>query len=321
MKIRMRTQYSGPAGSFAPGAVVDFPNKEAKALLEGGYAEALAAAPKAKAPEAPPKSGETAQTKPGETATVKPNETATTKAGENATAGGAQTAPGAAGNGGLRPVSKSILITPPDDEVVSLDEAKAQLRVTGTDEDAIISAMLGACVAQLDPAGGGWLGRALRPQTWELRLDGFPCGAIKVPFPPLIEIASFVYDDAAGVQQSLTDGAGFRVIDGGLAGSDLLPVFGGSWPAARCDVGSVRIRFSCGYPVPQGQAEDTLPVPIKQALFLMLRQVYDMGARSVFLSGETVFGVGSSTYFANGNSDQVLAATKALLAGYRVDWF
>jgi hypothetical protein len=54
------------------------------------------------------------------------------------------------------------LITPPDEDVISLSDVKVQLRVTGTDDDALIQALIDASVAQLDPAGGGWLGRALQ---------------------------------------------------------------------------------------------------------------------------------------------------------------
>lgn len=41
MKIRMKTLAAGPAGVYRPGQEVDLPADEARALIEGGYAEAV----------------------------------------------------------------------------------------------------------------------------------------------------------------------------------------------------------------------------------------------------------------------------------------
>lgn len=49
--IRMKTQYAGPAGCFSPGQIVaDFSKAEEKQLIDGGYAEPIAA-------DAPPTKG------------------------------------------------------------------------------------------------------------------------------------------------------------------------------------------------------------------------------------------------------------------------
>jgi uncharacterized phiE125 gp8 family phage protein len=66
-----------------------------------------------------------------------------------------------------------VLITPPAADVLSRDEVKQHLRVDFSDDDALIDGFIAAAVNQLDPAAGGWLGRSLRPQTWELRLPSF----------------------------------------------------------------------------------------------------------------------------------------------------
>jgi hypothetical protein len=39
MKIKLKTQYSGPNGSHAPGSIVDFDQAEAYTMIEGGFAE------------------------------------------------------------------------------------------------------------------------------------------------------------------------------------------------------------------------------------------------------------------------------------------
>lgn len=41
MKIRMKTLAAGPDGILSPGQEVDLPADKARALIEGGYAEAV----------------------------------------------------------------------------------------------------------------------------------------------------------------------------------------------------------------------------------------------------------------------------------------
>jgi uncharacterized phiE125 gp8 family phage protein len=229
------------------------------------------------------------------------------------------------------------LITRPDDDVVTLGEAKAQLRITTTDNDDMIQALIDAAVAQIDPASGGWLGRAIRPQTWELRGNGFPCYyegcgytrnfhrayACELPYPPLISVDSVKYDDGEGVERTLVENTGYRVFGlGSIGKASITPVYNGSWPSSvRADAESVRIRFTCGYPIDFGNSPptDILPVPIKQAVLLMVKHLWGLGERNLFVSAETVDGVGSRNFVVSENAAIVMkAATENLLAPYRV---
>lgn len=165
-----------------------------------------------------------------------------------------------------------ILITPPTQDVVSLDSANQQLRLGETDDDNLVEIYLAAAVNRLDPAGGGFLGRALRPQTWEYRLCGFPSCPIELPYPPLIAIASVKYDDNSGVEQTLVAGTDYQVVGaGGKDAAHLVPAYGKSWPTARSYPESVRIRYSCGYPLAD---PDPLPAPLVQAILLMTGNWY-----------------------------------------------
>lgn len=229
------------------------------------------------------------------------------------------------------------LITRPTDEVVTLAEAKAQLRKTDTDSDDMIEALIDAAVAQIDPASGGWLGRAIRPQTWELRGDGFPCYyvgcgydrsfhrayEVALPYPPLISVDSVKYDDSNGVEQTLGENVGYRVFGlGSIGKASIAPIHGGSWPSSiRCDPESVRIRFTCGYPTDFGNSPptDILPAPIKQAVLLMVKHLWGLGERNLFVSAETVDGVGSRNFVVSDNAAAVMkTATEGLLGPYRV---
>lgn len=73
------------------------------------------------------------------------------------------------------------------------------------------------------PPGGGWPGRALRPQTWELRFNGFPCGyqgsgyyrdfqradRIVLRHPPTLTVDSVKYDEGDGVETTLVEDTAF----------------------------------------------------------------------------------------------------------------
>lgn len=160
----------------------------------------------------------------------------------------------------------SVLITPATEQAVALADVKAHLRVDFTDDDTMIGAMLGAATNLVEK----WLGRALRPQTWEYRLDAFPSDEIALPYAPLIEIVSIKYDDADGVEQTMS-GSDYRIyVDGSESG--VMPAYDGTWPSARADVGAVRIRYTAGYE--ETEDGDPLPYAIKAALLLMIGDLY-----------------------------------------------
>ncbi|NFV80001.1 head-tail connector protein [Magnetospirillum aberrantis] len=157
-----------------------------------------------------------------------------------------------------------ILITAPAVEPISLDEAKAHLRVTGTDDDALIGGFIAAARQNLD-GRDGWLGRALMPQTWELRLDAFPA-EITVPLPPLREIVSVKYIDLDGAEQTL-DPALYQVVAGEPA--RIVPAHGQVWPSTRRQPDAVRVQFDAGY-----DDAAAVPAPIKAATLLHVGTLY-----------------------------------------------
>jgi uncharacterized phiE125 gp8 family phage protein len=174
--------------------------------------------------------------------------------------------------------STCVLIEPPTADVVSRDEVKQHLRVDFDDDDNTIDRIIAAAVGLIDPAAGGWLGRALRPQTWELRRAEFTA-CIELPYPPLISMDSVTYDDANGFAQTLVKDVTFKAVTGRLDKVTLIPAYGLRWPAARIYPESVRIRFTSGYPAGAG---DRLPAPIKQWLLLVIGSLWE--SRESFIS-------------------------------------
>ena len=184
------------------------------------------------------------------------------------------------------------LIQPPAADVITLDEAKAHLRVDFADHDEQIRQYIAAAVGLIDAAAGGWLGRGLRPQQWELRLSSFdPRGRIKIPIAPLISIDSIAYIDGAGTDQVLLEDTDFVIVGkDGKGTCYLVPAWGASWPSVRCTEESVRILFTVGYPLAVAASgddpaiPDQLPAPIRQWLQFKIATFYQ-ARDEVFVEG------------------------------------
>lgn len=156
-----------------------------------------------------------------------------------------------------------VVVTPPIDPVVTLEIAKQHLRIDGNDDDALITGMVAAVTNHLD-GPEGWLGRALAVQTLELRLDHFTGPAcrydIRLPYAPIIEVASVKYFSSAGVEQTVAPNS-YE-----LLGDRIALAFGQSWPSARVQREAVRIRYRAGY--------EALPAAINAAILLMVGDLY-----------------------------------------------
>lgn len=212
-------------------------------------------------------------------------------------------------------MASRVLITAPTAAVVTPAEIRTMLGFGATDpSDDLLEAMIGAVVNTLDPAAGGWLGRALRPQTWELRLEGFCEDEIELPYPVLTELTSVKYDDSAGVEQTLIEGTDYRVFGlGGHGPAEIAPVYNRVWPTARYDEESVRIRYVAGY---SGAA---MPQAIKAAVALGVQNLRANTERSLYLAGEVIPGVRERRWVVSDAAGAAIErATAGLLGNYRV---
>ena len=159
---------------------------------------------------------------------------------------------------------QSVVVIDPPSAIVSLEEAKAHLRVDdgNQEEDALIQALIEAAITMID-GPSGWLGRALGRQTLELRRCGFPsCGWIALPCRPIHEIVSATYDDATGAPQTLGP-ASYRLYDRMLIRAPNL-----AWPVAADHPHSLRIRYTAGYDA------DKVPANAIAAIKLMIGDLY-----------------------------------------------
>jgi hypothetical protein len=182
-------------------------------------------------------------------------------------------------------------VTQPDIEPVTLEEARMHLRVTGTEEDAII---LGLIVAARE-----WVedetGRSLIDQTWRLTLSEYAWmfsnvdsdtvrgaytgtwfprsdGGILLRKSPVISITSFATVDSAGVETAV-DPTTYEVREAGSKWPALYAVNGGSWTS-----GTMRIVFRAGFADRLGsplQGIQMVPERFKHAIKLWVEAHFD----------------------------------------------
>jgi len=161
----------------------------------------------------------------------------------------------------------------PAGDVVTLDQAKAHLRVDYADDDALIQTYLDACTEQLDGDEGD-LRQCLLSQAWELSLNvRFPhCRQpLVIPLGPVVSVDSVGYIDTAGNAQTL-DPALYTVNNLGGVKMDtyLEPKAGTVWPATQCQSRAVTVAFTAGF----GDAGADVPARIRAAILQMVADLY-----------------------------------------------
>jgi uncharacterized phiE125 gp8 family phage protein len=184
----------------------------------------------------------------------------------------------------------AILVTPPGEEPVTREEAKAHARVDGTDEDSRIDALIAAARADVENRTG----RALITQGWRIVRDGVPRGGI-------LRLAPAPVQSVAAVTVYGEDGAPCVVpaddyeVDVASAPGRLRLLPGRQWGVRSMN--GLEVDISCGYGGPQA-----VPAPLKQAILMLVAYWFEVRE--------------AAAYGAVGGP--VASRTAALLAPYRV---
>lgn len=163
---------------------------------------------------------------------------------------------------------RPVLVTPPSVEPVTAAEAKAHLRVDFSDDDAMISAIIGAAVAHLD----GWtglLGRCMVNQVWRQDFCYWPVsGCLRLPFPDVSNVV-VKYSDTDNVEQTVSATLYDVLEDERSAFVRLKDTF--TSPSLYDDrVDAVRVTFTAGY----GAAGSNVPAALRSAVLLLVGHFY-----------------------------------------------
>lgn len=156
-----------------------------------------------------------------------------------------------------------ILTAGPAEEPVTLAEVRGFLRLDGTEEDALATALLTAARALLEAETR----RAFVTQSWRLILDRWPEREIRLPLAPAIRIDGIAVATAAGEE----------AIDAALYESDLgheppriVVKRGMRLTRPANEVGGIAIDFTAGY----GAAAD-VPEPLRQAMLMLVAHWFE----------------------------------------------
>lgn len=148
----------------------------------------------------------------------------------------------------------SILVVAPPKPLVDLPLVKEHLKLEDGDEDTLLESYIAAASAWIDNPLG-WMGRAFRTQTLEMRVSTFGAAGF-MPHGPITTIESVKYVIPAGVEETLPKNA--YHLDG------VALVAAGAWPTLRGDAEGVRIRYVVG--------TEGAPTPVQQAALLLIGQ-------------------------------------------------
>lgn len=167
----------------------------------------------------------------------------------------------------------SKLITPPQDEPITLAQAKVHIRVTDTAQDSRIRTAIASSRAEAENGTR----RGFMTQSWGLYLDAFPLpvrdirfgvvgllwpyqvqpvGAIYLARSPVQSVTSVKYYDPSGAQQTLDPA--LYLLDNVSEPGRLFPAPGNSWPAMQVRPNSIEVVYVVGY----GDDAENVPGPL-----------------------------------------------------------
>jgi hypothetical protein len=192
----------------------------------------------------------------------------------------------------------------PESEPVTLAEAKTQLALETAEDDALLALLISAARRHVED----YCNRGIVQQTWEAVLDAFPscsqpayqmhtcrrpgsvtcstCRAcqlwIELPHGHLATledddpaVESITYVDSSGVTQTLAS-TEYSIDTVSVPGRVHL-AYGKSWPTTRQQWDAVRVTYVVGW------AADSVPASIKQAILLLVSQMYEKRTEEVEL--------------------------------------
>jgi len=151
----------------------------------------------------------------------------------------------------------AILVSAPQAEPVTREEAKAHARIDGASEDGLVDTLITAARADVENRTG----RALMPQGWRIVRDAIPAGGILRLAPaPVISVDAVTLYGADGTPSV----ASAEEYEADLVSSPgRLKLGSGRFWGARA-MNGIEVDVTCGY----ASAAD-VPAPLKQAILML----------------------------------------------------
>lgn len=158
----------------------------------------------------------------------------------------------------------ALLIDPPAIEPVTLAEAKAHLRLTGSDDDDYVAAMITAARLHVESATR----RLLIDQTWRFYRDDWPPGGrLDLPIAPVTAVTAVTVYDDAGEPTVLAPGS--WLLDAAAVPARL--VFTAPRPEPGRPINGIEIDVVAGY----GASGLAVPQPLRLAIMTLVARWYE----------------------------------------------
>jgi uncharacterized phiE125 gp8 family phage protein len=154
---------------------------------------------------------------------------------------------------------------------VTIEDAKLSLRIDNDDLDRIVEIWLRGVIGRAEFL----MQRSIIHQTWLDTADAFPVsncggpGAIKLRYPPVVEVLWIKYYDQANTLVTLHPDD--YVVDTVSEPGWVVPAPGKSWPSTFDRINAVQVAFKCGY----GPDAETTPDDIKLFITAKLVEQFD----------------------------------------------
>lgn len=162
------------------------------------------------------------------------------------------------------------VVTPPTAEPIDLADAKSYLRVTFTNDDALITAMIAGARNYAE----NFCQKQFVAARWQQTMDAFPQSklsgtnytqaysrpqsCIYLERGPVTQVVSVNYTDLQGVNQVMP--AANYTVDTTTDPARITPIFGQIWPIPVPQIGSVWVVFDTGYVAPITAAGNNITV-------------------------------------------------------------
>jgi uncharacterized phiE125 gp8 family phage protein len=158
-----------------------------------------------------------------------------------------------------------VMTSPPATEPVTVADAKAHMRIDGSDEDILIASLLLTSRLHIETA----LRLALITQSWTLRLDRWPPGRdVKLPLSPLRSVDEVRVKNPSGgavvvaAESYLVDVASRPAR---LVWNNVIP------PIPKVPINGIEIDLTVGF----GADGDSVPAPLKHAILMLAAHWYE----------------------------------------------
>lgn len=169
----------------------------------------------------------------------------------------------------------------PTVEPVTLVEQKEHARILHNHEDTFLESLI--TVARIGCEKE--LGQSFVTQTWEMKLDRWPCstltnplGSIELPYGPLQSVTSVQYYDQNSTLTTMPSSD--YIVTVGNVGR-ITPGYSKYWPIAQCQADAILVTWKAGYggasaSTDSSASAEAVPGTIKTAIKVYAQHMYQV---------------------------------------------